>query len=97
MSYPLIRGVTTKHTGKGSRRLEEVVHKDCIVALQQYRDGNKNAYNEMMQRRTALNLQGKVYWCTDWDWIFTRIAKKETERYLKVKQYPKGKQGGSDV
>lgn len=60
-----------------------VVHPDTTVAKQSYRQGNKQAYKEMMDNRKKLNESGMPYWNTRWDWMFTRIARKQTSKYLR--------------
>lgn len=70
------------HVGKGS------VHPDTYEALLKYQAGNKNAYKQMMEARRLLNEQGTPYWCTKWDWMFSRIARKATAKFVKTHPYP---------
>ncbi len=60
-----------------------VIHPDTAEAKRGYRNGNKNAYNDMMDNRRTLNEKGIPYWNTTWDWMLARIAKKQTARYTR--------------
>lgn len=76
------------HVGKSS------VHNDTFVAQEAYRQGDKEAYSKMRQRRKELNLQGVPYWNPQWDWMFNRIVKKLNVSFLRKNPYPQnGKRG----
>lgn len=49
------------------------VHPDMKPALKAYREGNKQAFEQMMERRKRLNEQGRPYWNTEWDLLFIRL------------------------
>lgn len=70
------------HVSQGS------VHPDTFKANQEYRRGDKQSYVNMMERRRDFNNRGEPYWCTKWDWMFNRIARKQTGRYSRIKPYP---------
>lgn len=76
-----------------------VVHPDTAKAKREYREGNKGAYNDMMKNRRELNEKGVPYWNTRWDWMFNRIAKKQTAKYTKSNpddKYPKNGRRGNN-
>lgn len=59
-----------------------VVHPDNHKAQLAYRNGNKNAYQELMDCRKGFNQQGIPYWNTRWDVLLLRRARLLTARYL---------------
>jgi len=56
-----------------------VIHEDNIVALQEYRKGNKQAFKEMVEKRNALAEEGIPYWNTDHDAEMVEWAKERTD------------------
>lgn len=70
------------------------VHPDTFVAHNAYREGDKDAYKKMMEKRYELNRQGIPYWNTRYDLMFVRIIQKRNVAYLRTHIYPdKGKYG----
>lgn len=70
------------------------VHPDTFKAHNDYVNGNKNAYNEMVQKRYELNKKGIPYWNTQYDLQFVRIVEKANVSFLRTHPYPdKGKYG----
>lgn len=70
------------------------VHPDAFIAHNEYVAGNKNAFNEMMQKRYELNKKGIPYWNTQYDLQFVRIVEKANVSFLRTHPYPdKGKYG----
>ena len=59
-----------------------LVHPDMKPTYNSYRAGNKQAFDEMMHERDELVAQGKVYWDTEWDWMFQKIARRFVYRYI---------------
>lgn len=70
------------HCGKNG------VHPDTYEARMQYRDGDSDAFNKMMRKRKALNLKGVPYWDTKYDWMFARIVRKATLKFIRANPYP---------
>lgn len=64
------------------------IHPDTYQAKTQYRAGKKDAFDNMMKRRKELNLQGKPYWRTTWDWMLSRICRKATLKVIRKCPYP---------
>lgn len=64
------------------------IHPDTFMAKMGYNDGNPNAFKDMMVARASLNKLGQPYWDTRWDWMFARIARKATLRYIRAHPYP---------
>lgn len=71
------------------------VHPDTFQARVAYNKGNKDAYDEMMKERKALNVKGEPYWVTKWDWQFNRIARKATLRFIRAHPYPENGNRGN--
>lgn len=65
------------------RGCHQKVHPDVPVTLMNYRAGNKNAFDEMMDARRKLNKAGIVYWNTEWDLEFLALNKRFVAQYLK--------------
>lgn len=78
------------HVGRDS------VHPDTHEAKMQYNRGNKNSFKDMMDKRKRKNQRGIPYWNTQWDWMFTRIVKKQTARFARVKPYPENGNRGNN-
>lgn len=70
------------HVGKDG------VHPDTYLANEQYRNGLKTAYDDMMSTRSKLNKKGQPYWDTRYDWMFERIIRKNTLRFIRANPYP---------
>lgn len=64
------------------------IHPDTFKARLNYRAGDKKAFDTMMDNRNKLNLQGIPYWRTNWDWMFYRISRKATLKYIRKNPYP---------
>lgn len=64
------------------------VHPDTFTAKMKHRSGNRGAFDEMMEARRKLNLQGIPYWNTRWDMQFSRITRKAVLRYIRAHPYP---------
>ena len=70
------------------------VHPDTLDAQEAYRNGDKDAFKKMMDKRYELNRQGIPYWNTKYDLMFVRIVQKRNVAYLRNHPYPdKGKYG----
>lgn len=50
----------------------------------------------MMQERRKLNEKGMPYWNTLYDWMYSRLAKKNTGKYVKKFPYPENKNRGKN-
>ncbi len=70
------------HVGKGS------VHPDTHQAKVLYSAGKKDAFDRMMKARAELNNKGIPYWRTTWDWMFNRLARKATLKFIRLNPYP---------
>ena len=57
------------------------VHPDMARALEQYREGDKEAFDNKMKARQVLVENGEVYWNTTWDWLYSFIAKRATNSF----------------
>ncbi len=66
----------------------EGVHPDTFRARKEHREGDKEAFKKMMEARRKLNLAGQPYWVTKWDWMFVRIARKSTLKFIRSHPYP---------
>jgi len=64
------------------------VHPDTYLAKQSYNNGDKQAFEKMMEARAKLNRAGQVYWNSKWDWQFIRIARKNTLKFIRAHPYP---------
>ena len=64
------------------------VHPDTYQANVSYRKGNKKAYEVMMTNRKKMNQQGIPYWNTRWDWMFNRLVRKATLKFIRKNPYP---------
>jgi hypothetical protein len=58
-----------------------VVHPDTKEAYRQYRMGNKAAFEQMKEERRLDNKEGTPYWDTKFDWMYARIAKRNTAKF----------------
>ena len=56
-----------------------VVHPDMVKGFQEYRKGNSNAINEVMERRKPLKEHGEIYWATDHDAEMAETALERTK------------------
>ena len=71
---------------------EFVVHPDNIRALKEYRAGNKDAYNELMDERSEKTKRGEPYWSTDHDIEMAQTAEERTNNEVaKGKKFTKKK------
>ena len=59
-----------------------LVHPDLDLAFQQYRAGDKQSFKEIIHDRDVVVDAGEIYWDSQWDWMFHRIAKRFVFRYL---------------
>lgn len=65
------------------------IHNDQYAVRVEYRNGNKNAYQEMQQRRRGLAEQGIPYWQTKFDRGFLAYARDATRKFVnKGNEYP---------
>ena len=63
------------------------VHPSGYVASLEYaRD--KQAYQKMQETAESSSVKGVPYWKTDWDWMFTRIARRKTHSYVLLVPWP---------
>lgn len=69
-------------------RGQKSVHPDTFLAQKKYNGGNKKAFDEMMQERAKLNQRGQPYWVTRWDWMFERVIRKNTLKFIRAHPYP---------
>ena len=69
------------HIGNAENDLY-VVHPDTRTAHGKYAD-DRNSYRQMMEAREVRNRLGVPYWNTVFDWMFNRLAVKQTEMYRK--------------
>lgn len=67
---------------------ENGIHPDMYRALQDYRAGNKDAFEDRMKARQQLTEHGEVYWDTSRDWMLLRIARRLTAKYSRGNPYP---------
>jgi len=71
----------------------EVIHPDMLLARAMYAH-NRKSYRIMFERRRKLTTEGKPYWVATFDNVFERIAKENTEKLMRVKQWPVRKLAG---
>lgn len=64
------------------------VHPDMSRALDRYRDGDKQAFEDTMKGRQALVDAGEVYWNTKWDWLYSKIVKRRNAIFSRGNPYP---------
>lgn len=78
------------HVGKGLdiENAPYVIHADNIRAYIAYRNGNRNAFNEMLEARGDLARRGIPYWVTTWDMMLLRIAQREAAKF-EGREYPR--------
>lgn len=69
------------HVGK------QGVHPDTFEAKKNY-GADKQAFDKMMAHRRTLNDKGIPYWETRWDWMFQRITRKATLKFIRANPYP---------
>lgn len=58
-----------------------VIHPDCRTALSEYRKGNKEAFDGMIDWRKELCQRGIPYWNTQFDWLFHRILRERNASF----------------
>jgi len=58
-----------------------VVHPDTQEAFRQYGLGNKSAFEQMKENRRLENAEGTAYWDTQFDWMYARIARRNTAKF----------------
>jgi len=58
-----------------------VVHPDTKEAFRQYALGNRASFEEMKEERRLQNEEGEPYWDTEYDWMYSRIAKRNTAKF----------------
>ena len=85
------------HVGK--RGTEDCVHTDQLHTLQEFRDGDKQAFDDLQNKRVAMAQSGVIYWNDKWDSNMVRRTKDRVDQYLKrnpMDQFPsKRKRNGN--
>lgn len=72
------------------------IHPDTEIARIAFKNGDKNAYKTMMEKREELNKLGLPYWNTMWDLMFKRLIQKRNVSFLRNHKYPGHKKYGSN-
>ena len=72
------------------RRHHGWVHPDMQEAYRQYHK-DPDSFKKMIEKRDVLVIKGVQYWVTDWDWMFSRLARKGTARYSRKVRFPRRK------
>lgn len=73
----------------------EGVHPDTAKARKAYYEGNHNAFKEMMEERARMNQAGQPYWVTKWDWMLSRLARKNSLKFMRAHPYPENGNRGN--
>lgn len=81
----LITVLQCEHNGKKKKgkladvRKEFVIHEDMVEVFEEYRKGDKQAFNKMGKKRQEKLERGEVYWNTDHDDEMLETAKERTD------------------
>lgn len=81
----LITVLQCEHNGRKKKgkladpKKEFVIHPDMVEVFQEYRKGDKQAFNKMGKKRQEKLDQGETYWNTDHDAEMLQTAKERTD------------------
>ena len=72
------------------RRHHSWVHPDMAEAYRKYHK-DPDSFKKMIKKRDGLVIKGIHYWVTDWDWMFSRLAKRGTAKHSRKIRFPRRK------
>lgn len=76
----------------GTRGTPDCVHPDQLTTLQEFREGDKQAFNKLQDRRLRMAESGVIYWNDQWDENMKRRVRDQIAKYVAknpMDQFPK--------
>jgi len=67
----------------GARGTKDCIHPDQAEAAQQYKDGDRDAFKKLQDRRIMMARSGIVYWNNRWDYNMIRLVKAKMDKHFK--------------